>query len=182
MLPLNSIKDPIAKSIAFAHEVHIGHRRKYTGEPYTYHLAAVANLVQEVSGTPEMVAAAWLHDTVEDTPTTIEDVKMQFGIEIAGLVQDLTDVSKPGDGNRKVRKEIDRAHLADASPAAKTIKLADLIDNSESITRYDSKFAVVYMLEKKLLLEVLREGSPRLHARASEIIRRYYAAWMDEVN
>ena len=114
--------------------------------------------------------------------STIEDVKMQFGIEIAGLVQDLTDVSKPGDGNRKVRKEIDRAHLADASPAAKTIKLADLIDNSESITRYDSKFAVVYMLEKKLLLEVLREGSPRLHARASEIIRRYYAAWVDEVN
>ena len=181
MLSLNLIKNPIAKSIAFAHEVHIGHKRKYTGEPYTYHLASVASIIQEVSGTPEMIAAAWLHDTVEDTPTTIEDIKIQFGIEIAGLVQDLTDVSKPEDGNRKIRKELDRLHLAKASPMAKTIKLADLIDNAESITQHDPKFAKIFMHEKKLLLEVLREGSPKLHARASEIIRRYYATSTEQV-
>ena len=120
-----------------------------------------------------MIAADWLHDTVEDTPTTIEDIKMQFGIKIAELVSDLTDVSKPEDGNRKIRKTLDRLHLAKASPMAKTIKLADLIDNAESITQYDPKFAKVYMHEKKLLLEVLRESDPKLHARASEIVRRY---------
>jgi len=170
----NAYENPIAKSIAFAHEVHIGHKRKYTGEPYTYHLFSVARIVQEVSGTPEMIAAAWLHDTVEDTTTTIADIVMHFGIEIAELVSDLTDVSKPDDGNRKVRKTIDRLHLAKASPKAKTIKLADLIDNAESIVQHDPKFAKVYMREKKLLLEVLQEGSPKLHARASEIVRRYF--------
>jgi len=178
---INFIKNPIAKSIAFAHEAHIGHKRKYTGEPYTYHLASVASIIQEVSGTPEMVAAAWLHDTVEDTPTTIEDIQMQFGIKIAELVSDLTDVSKPEDGNRKIRKTLDRLHLAKASPMAKTIKLADLINNAESIVQHDPKFAKVFMHEKKLLLEVLREGSPKLHARASEIIRRYYATSTEQV-
>ena len=173
-MTINFIENPIAKSIAFAHEVHIGHKRKYTGEPYTYHLFSVARIVQEVSGTPEMIAAAWLHDTVEDTPTTIADIIMHFGIEIAELVSDLTDVSKPDDGNRKVRKTIDRLHLAKASPKAKTIKLADLIDNAESIVQHDPKFAKVYMREKKLLLEVLQEGDPKLHARASEIVRRYF--------
>lgn len=176
-MAINFIENPIAKSIAFAHEAHIGHKRKYTGEPYTYHLASVASIVQEVSGTPEMIAAAWLHDTVEDTPITIEDIKMQFGIEIAELVSDLTDVSKPEDGDRKIRKTLDRLHLAKSSPMAKTIKLADLIDNAESIVQHDPKFAKVYMHEKKLLLEVLREGDPKLHARASEIIRRYYATY-----
>ena len=98
---------------------------------------------------------------------------MHFGIEIATLVSDLTDLSKPDDGNRKVRKTIDRLHLAKASPMAKTIKLADLIDNAESIVQHDPKFAKVYMREKRLLLEVLQEGDPKLHARASEIVRRY---------
>ena len=67
---------------------------------------------------------------------------------MAELVDDLTDVSKPQDGNRATRKELDRQHTAKASPDAKTIKLADLISNSRSIMKDDPNFAKVYMKEK----------------------------------
>ena len=86
------------------------------------------------------------------------------------LVRDLTDVSKPEDGNRAVRKEIDRQHTAQASPQAKTIKLADLISNTVSIVEHDPKFARIYLKEKALLLEVLTEGDPTLYAMATKLL------------
>lgn len=171
------MKDSLEKRCeAFARKAHdsINHQRKYTGEPYTVHLQAVADLVRKVSGSPEMIGAAWLHDVVEDTPVTLPEVQREFGDEVATLVGELTDVSRPEDGNRKVRKAIDREHLAVASPEAKTIKLADLIDNSYSIQEHSPGFAKIYMQEKRLLLEVLQEGDPDLHAIASEIVARYF--------
>jgi len=60
--------------------------------------------------------AAWLHDTVEDTPCTLDDVRNMCGEEVAVLVEMLTDTSKPEDGNRAARKAIDREHTAKASP------------------------------------------------------------------
>jgi hypothetical protein len=59
---------------------------------------------------------------------------------------------------------------------AKTIKLADLIDNSLDIQKHDPNFAKVYMQEKKALLEVLREGDATLYARAKKIVDDYYSA------
>jgi hypothetical protein len=82
----------------------------------------------------------------------------------------LTDVSRPEDGNRAARKAIDLAHTAKASPAAKTIKLADLIDNTRSIVERDPDFAKVYLQEKARLLEVLQEGDPTLMAMAREYL------------
>jgi hypothetical protein len=131
--------DLVARARAFAIRKHrrIDHRRKYSKQPYDVHLEAVADLVAGVTGDPEMVAAAWLHDIVEDTPITLDDVEREFGGAVARLVDELTDVSRPGDGNRAARKAIDRSHLAAASPRAKTIKLADLCDNARDICRYD---------------------------------------------
>ena len=121
----------------------------------------------------EMVCAAILHDTVEDTKVTNEDIIKEFGDGIADLVYWLTDVSKPADGNRAQRKELDRMH-ADCAPAdAQTIKLADLIDNSKSILEHDPKFAKVYMAEKELLLDVLHKGSPTLMVKARAIVSDY---------
>ena len=65
-----------------------------------------------------------------------------------------------------LRKEIDRRHLADASRRAKTVKLADLIDNSRNLVKHDPRFAEVYLLEMTQLLEVLQEGDPRLYEQA----------------
>lgn len=166
----------VEKAKLFAWEAHdsIGHRRKYVDAPYAVHLEAVADLVAEVTSDPEVIAAAWLHDVVEDTPATLADIEREFGARVAALVADLTDVSVPADGNRETRKTKDRQHTATASPEAKTVKLADLIDNSRSIMQHDPGFAKVYMREKRLLLEVLQEGHPVLYARAAKIIEAYY--------
>lgn len=153
----------------FAKRAHEGQKRKYTGEPYINHPANVVNLVKSVKHTEEMLAAAWLHDTVEDTDVTIMDILDNFGPEVAMLVKFLTDASKPEDGNRSVRKEIDRKHIAQAPPEAKTIKLADLIDNTISIVDRDPKFALVYLREKELLLEVLKEGDKKLLRMATRL-------------
>ena len=153
----------------------INHVRKYTGEPYINHLAAVVDLVGDVDGTEDMMAAAWLHDVIEDTPTTYDDVREIVSENVADLVLQLTDVSRPEDGNRSIRKAMDRAHLAKASPAAQTIKLADLIDNAKSISDHDPRFAAVYVAEMRQLLEVLVDGSPILQKRARKIVESWAA-------
>jgi (p)ppGpp synthase/HD superfamily hydrolase len=117
-----------------------------------------------------MVAAAWLHDVVEDTGCTYTDIHMAFGADIAALVGWLTDVSQPQDGNRAVRKAIDREHTARAPAEAQTIKLADLISNSRSIMTHDPAFAKTYLEEKRLLLAVMTKGDVGLHAEASRFV------------
>lgn len=167
----------------FAKQKHeeVGQVRKYTGEPYIVHPVAVAQIVASVDQGVDLIAAALLHDTIEDTNTTYEELRdVGFGHPIAQLVVELTDVSKPEDGNRARRKEIDRQHTAQASPWAKTVKLADLIDNTRSIVLHDENFAKVYMREKQLLLEVLTEGHPVLLAKANELVKDYYLKRLEE--
>lgn len=164
----------VRRAAEFAMQAHqrIDHRRKYSGQPYEVHLKQVARLIAEAGGTEATQAAAWLHDLVEDTPVTLGDIRREFGEEIAELVNQLTDVSRPGDGNRAQRKAIDRAHLAVASPQAKTVKLADLIDNARDICPNDPRFAPVYLQEMARLLPVLDGGSPVLYRRAWSLWRR----------
>jgi (p)ppGpp synthase/HD superfamily hydrolase len=155
-----------ARAFATAAHERVGQKRKYTGEPYITHPAAVVELVSSVPHDEPMVAAAWLHDTLEDTGVSLEELRAAFGDQVADLVVELTDVSRPEDGNRAQRKAKDLAHTATTSPRAKTIKLADLIDNVRSINERDPAFAVVYLAEKRALLEVLREGDPTLYEMA----------------
>lgn len=161
----------INKAISFSKKAHENQKRKYTGEPYFNHCEEVALLVASVGGTLEMICAAYLHDTVEDTSVSLEEISHQFGAEIATLVDFLTDVSKPSDGNRLIRKKIDREHISKASPDAKTVKLADLISNSWSIVKHDPDFSKIYLREKKLLLEVLKDGNKELFEKANQILK-----------
>lgn len=165
----------IIKAKEFAKKAHtsIGQVRKYTNEPYFVHCEHVATLVSQVTDDEDMICAAFLHDTVEDTPTTIEDIQKEFGSRVAQFVSELTDVSKPSDGNRAIRKAIDRNHTANASAEAQTIKLADLIDNTDTITKYDADFAKVYMKEKEELLKVLTRGHRNLWNVANAIVEDY---------
>ena len=168
----------VARAREFAVRAHarINHRRKYTHQPYDVHLKQVAQLVAEVTDDEATIAAAWLHDTLEDTPATWEDIEAGFGSEVASLVAELTDVSRPSDGNRAVRKALDRAHLARASKRAKTVKLADLIDNLRDVAANDAKFGRVFVTEAVALIEVLEGGDPRLMARAREVLAQSAAA------
>jgi (p)ppGpp synthase/HD superfamily hydrolase len=79
------------ESAANAH-TRIGHRRKYMGLPYATHLENVAALVESVSDEPETIAAAWLHNAVEDTPATGESIEEAFGKSVASLVESLVPV------------------------------------------------------------------------------------------
>ena len=153
-----------ARVFATAAHAAVGQVRKYTFEPYIVHPAEVASIVRSVPHTDEMVAAAWLHDTVEDTDVTIEDVRAEFGDKVAELVGWLTDVSRPDDGNRAVRKAMDRAHSAEAPADAQTVKLADLIANTRSIMKHDVAFAKTYLEEKRLMLEIMDKGDATLLA------------------
>ena len=153
-----------ARVFATAAHAAVGQVRKYTFEPYIVHPAEVASIVRSVPHTDEMVAAAWLHDTVEDTDVTIEDVRAEFGEKVAELVGWLTDVSRPEDGNRAVRKAMDRAHSAAAPAEAQTVKLADLIANTRSIMKHDVAFAKTYLEEKRLMLDVMDKGDATLLA------------------
>src|SRR5215831_17757747 len=136
----------------FATLAHEKQFRKYTGEPYIVHPERVVQLLGLVPHTDEMLAAAWLHDVVEDCGVSISYIRDLFGHRVASLVAQVTDVSKPSDGNRKVRKQIDLEHLAKADEEGQTIKLADIADNDLSILRYDPDFSVVWRKEKAALL------------------------------
>jgi (p)ppGpp synthase/HD superfamily hydrolase len=159
-----------------AHES-IGQRRKFTNKPYIVHPLAVAEIVSSVTDDKEMICAAWLHDVVEDTPRTIEQVADEFGTPIATLVDELTNIATNSHGNRAKRAEANRAHTAEISHRAKTIKLADVIDNLTGIVNnktgdVDAEFARRFVSEKALLLTVLSEGEPRLYDRATDLINR----------
>lgn len=164
--------DKVEKARIFATAAHaaVDQRRKYTGEPYIVHPAEVASIVKSVGGTPEMICAAWLHDVVEDTKVTNEIITQEFGSIIGGLVGWLTDISKPEYGNREFRKRMDREYIFNAPAEAQTVKLADLISNTKSIMQYDPNFAVIYLQEKRLLLEVLTKGDATLMAEAKRYI------------
>jgi (p)ppGpp synthase/HD superfamily hydrolase len=117
-----------------------------------------------------VLAAAWLHDVVEDTGVTIDTIRDEFGKEVASLVAGLTDVSRPEDGNMAARKAIDRAHTSAQSPDCKTIKLADLVSNTRSIVERDPEFAKVYLEEKRQLLHVLTQGNEDLWLLANRMV------------
>jgi len=165
------MSDLVERARQFASSAHkrIGHQRKYSNQPYQVHLQAVAELVAGVTDDAEMIAAAWLHDTVEDTPATLDDISENFGRGVAELVENLTDVSKPSDGNRATRKAIDLQHSARASTRAMSVKLADLIDNCRDITRHDERFARVYVPEMGALLNVLVDGDQTLYEQARRL-------------
>ena len=155
--------DLVDHALFCAEVAHSGQYRKYTDEDYIMHPITVAEIVMNVFPDVDMVCAAYLHDTVEDCNVTLADLEgAGFGPQVVRLVENLTDVSRPEDGNRARRKAIDLAHTAQASDAAKLIKLADLLHNTCSIAKHDLNFAKVYLKEKVLLLEVLQPSPYRI--------------------
>lgn len=151
-------------AMEFARHVHREQKRKYTGNPYSDHLAEVAGIVAatgEGNGVwlDAAVSVAWLHDCVEDQEITKVELITRFGLTVAHGVMLLSDLEV---GNRAERKAASRARLAAAPGWVQTIKVADLISNTASIVQHDPKFAETYLDEKRLMLDVLTNADWRL--------------------
>jgi GTP diphosphokinase / guanosine-3',5'-bis(diphosphate) 3'-diphosphatase len=108
----------------------------------------------------------FLHDCVEDQCVTADELIDRFGLAVADGVMLLSDLEE---GSRAERKAASRARLAGAPGWVQTIKVADLISNTSSIVQHDPKFAVLYLEEKRLLLDVMTRADPRLVAIAREL-------------
>jgi len=147
----------------FATYWHGAQVRKYTGEPYVEHCREIVEILKTVPYTNDMLAAAWLHDVLEDTKCDSRLIYQEFGLEVVKMVIALTDCHK-SIGNRAMRKGIDRRRLGRASADVQTIKLADLISNTQSIVEQHPKFAKVYLAEARMLLDVLTKGDESLRA------------------
>jgi (p)ppGpp synthase/HD superfamily hydrolase len=166
----------VEKARSYATWAHgdIGQRRKYTDEPYIVHPKAVVDILTGVNKhTTQMLCLGWLHDVVEDVPNiTIDNINMAFGQELAEAMEFITDRKSPY-LNRYTRKAIYRAKLSIAPDWVKTVKLADCIDNLDSIIKYDSQFAKVYVYEKQLMLPYLIGGDAQLYHRLASILQKY---------
>jgi (p)ppGpp synthase/HD superfamily hydrolase len=131
---MNGIAD-LARAYQFAAVRHLGQKRKgKAGEPYINHLTEVADLVAEATAgrDPELVVAAVLHDILEDTQTTPEEVAREFGQRVALLVAEVSDdKSLP----KEERKRLQIEHARALSPGAKHIKLADKTANLRSLCK-----------------------------------------------
>lgn len=161
----------------FAAVAHGKQMRKYTPEPYIVHPERVMQICRAFSDQMPVLAAALLHDVLEDTPVT-EAQLLQFLEGIMGppeaqetlhLVIELTDVftkSAYPQWNRKVRKEKESFRLSRVSGAAQTVKYADIIDNCREILKHDRQFGPRFLGECRQLLSEMKDGHPVLYRQA----------------
>ncbi len=123
-------------------------RPSVSRQPLTEHLAEVADLARGAGLDDDAVAAAWLHDIVEDTDVTIEDITRLFGAEIAHMVDGLTDPPHYVGLPLEERKQAQADRLASKSETVKAVKLCDQISNVRSVL-YDPP--TDWLLEKSFL-------------------------------
>lgn len=163
------VTELIMKASQYAAQAHQGQVRKYGGAPYISHPARVAGETAMLpDATEEMVAAAWLHDTVEDTDVALGDIRAVFGEKVAELVDGLTNPPKTAGENRAARKAKTFARLAGAPDDVKRIKMLDRIDNLRDTDPGDPKetaFARLYAAESRALLGAVGDADDELAAR-----------------
>jgi (p)ppGpp synthase/HD superfamily hydrolase len=155
--------EELQHALEYATYAHRGQVRKYTGEPYIGHPVAVAALTKvtlEYYGYDKDIVilamkCALLHDVVEDTTVTIEDIQESFGDKVAQGVWFLTDPNTFV-GNRATRKALTRARLACAPTYIRLVKVADIEHNAVSIRKHDPDFYKVFMKETSELLKAIR--------------------------
>jgi guanosine-3',5'-bis(diphosphate) 3'-pyrophosphohydrolase len=123
----------VLRATAFAAHKHRDQRRKdAAASPYINHPIGLANILLVEGGIsdPVVLAAALLHDTIEDTETTPEELEAQFGTEVAAVVSEVTDDKSLPKAERKERQI---EHASHSSHRAKLVKLADKIANLRDI-------------------------------------------------
>lgn len=185
-----------ADRYAAAEHGRVEQKRKYADLPYIVHPRQVAGYVRtSIHNDAVTIATALLHDVLEDTRKEGETVAQAaarmrahfcrvlateagpeasaWASRIVEGVLEVTDVSKPEDGNRKTRKALDRDHAGRATAARKTVKLADIKSNMPSIVKHDPGFARKWVREKADVYPLLEGGDPDLFKEVGEMIAAY---------
>lgn len=162
--PLNT--ELLDRAIIFAIHAHAGTERRGKGFPYIVHPLEAVSIVATMTDDQELLAAAALHDTVEDTDVTVDDIRNAFGERIAALVA-LESDDKESDWHTRKQAGIDR--LANASYEVKVIALGDKLSNIRAIARdyvekgdavwelFHSKDASEHRWRYKSLVEAFRD-------------------------
>lgn len=167
----------------FAGKAHGQQRRKYSQERYIAHPVRVMEMCREYSAKLPVLAAALLHDVLEDTPVTKPKMQQflltlmdeETAAQTTALVVELTDVyTKQAHPrwNRKKRKQKESRRIENTSGDSQTVKYADIIDNCREIVQHDPEFAAVFLRECKSLLQVMRKGNPDLYQKAVQTVDR----------
>ena len=134
--PLNT--ELLDRAIIFAVQAHAGTERRGKGYPYIVHPMEAVEIVATMTTDQELLAAAALHDTVEDTEVTVEQLRTEFGKRIASLVADESDVMPEGmteEASWHQRKQAAIDRLSKASHDAKIVALGDKLSNMRAIAR-----------------------------------------------
>jgi guanosine-3',5'-bis(diphosphate) 3'-pyrophosphohydrolase len=157
----------VLKAIAFAANKHRNQRRKDAeASPYINHPIALADVLWHEGDVrdPAVIAAALLHDTIEDTKTTRAELRRVFGVTVAGIVAEVSDDKRVP---KQRRKELQIEHAAHLSMGAKLIKLADKISNLRDILASPPKDWSVarkreYFEWAKRVIDQIRGTNPKL--------------------
>lgn len=166
----------------FADNAHGSQMRKYTPERYIVHPVRVMETCKQYQSNLPMLAAALLHDVLEDTQVKRDELlyflkntmSHDDALQTLLLVEELTDVYVKADypnWNRKERKlkELERIKLT--SPDAQTIKYADILDNSKEIIANDPGFAVRFLKECLAVLKNADKGNKELYKKVLDAVR-----------
>ncbi|HMZ06314.1 MAG TPA: HD domain-containing protein [Anaerolineales bacterium] len=166
----------IFKALRFSAEKHSEQRRKDAkSSPYINHPIQVAETLWSIGGVRDanLLAAAILHDTIEDTNTTPAEIQTLFGEDVLSLVLEVTDdKSLPKD----VRKKMQIENASHKSPRAKLLKLADKLCNIYDITHippttWPLKRKQDYLLWSEKVVHGLRGTNKELEARYDEVLQ-----------
>lgn len=165
----------VIKAIRYATTIHNGQTRKNGFTPFVTHPIAVACKVAMLDNvTEDMVVAALLHDGPEDVPSiTFDDIRNEFGPNVANLVEELTNVytsSAYPKMNRKERKLKELERLKKISPAAKQIKMLDRIHNLEERGLASQHMRKNYLPESRELAHGVGDANPTLYKELLDLI------------
>ena len=173
----------LSQVIGFADRAHGDQQRKYADEPYIEHPIRVMKLCRERGYPLPVLAAAVLHDVLEDTDTDTHAIK-EFLLSVIDendaqrtlqFVIALTDVYIKSDYprlSRRKRKAREAERLSQTSAEAQTIKYADIIDNCREIVEQDTDFAPVFLKECRQLLNKMENGDVELRRQATSIVEK----------
>ena len=169
------MEDVFEKAFRYAAEKHSGQKRKITNTPYILHPAEVTAIIATMTDDPEVLAAGMLHDVVEDTDTTLEDIEREFGRRVALLVMTETEEKRPGlpgSATWKLRKEESLLMLENTKdPAVKMLWLGDKLSNIRSFYREVRRGGLA-------MFEHLNQKNPAEH----EWYYRSIARWLEPLS